>query len=318
MALLKLNRITKQYLIARPLSLGALPVTAVEDINLEIAAGATLGLVGESGCGKSTLARMAVRLIPPSAGEIIFAGEDIARMPERRLRPLRRQFQIVFQDPTASLSPRLTVNRILREPLEAFGVRGKPAACRVAELLRQVNLPGEYGRRYPVELSGGERQRVGIARALALHPRLLVLDEPVASLDISTQAQILNLLVRLQREYRLAYLFIAHDLAVVRQLCDEVAVMYRGSLVEQAAAAKLYAAAAHPYTRLLLSCMPSFRRPVDTRVCHTDQAVPQNSGGCRFAGRCPVGTDLCRREPPQWQQIAPRHWVRCYRPVVQE
>ncbi len=254
------------------------PVRAVDGVDLQVTEGETLGIVGESGSGKSTLARLLLRLEPPTAGTVLFRGRDVAEFGRRELRDFRRQAQIVFQDPYGSLNPRLTVGSALREVLRVHGLaRGPAVPERVAELLRLVGLDGSAAARYPHEFSGGQRQRIGIARALAAEPRLLVADEPVSALDVSVQAQVLNLLVDLQARLGLTYVFIAHDLAVVRQVCDRVAVMKAGKIVEEAPASNLFAAPAHPYTRTLLAAVPRIR----------PSAAAEDRAGRRDASRGP-------------------------------
>ncbi|MEZ4403166.1 MAG: ATP-binding cassette domain-containing protein [Kofleriaceae bacterium] len=270
-------------------------VRAVEDVSLTIAAGETLGLVGESGCGKSTLGRTVLRLLAPSAGTIRFAGQDITQLSDAALRPLRRQMQMIFQDPYASLNPRMSVGAAVGEPLEIHepGLSKRARVERVAALLARVGLPADAATRYPHEFSGGQRQRVGIARALAVKPRFIVCDEPISALDVSIQAQIVNLLQDLQAEDALTYLFISHDLKIVQHLCDRVAVMYLGRIVELASAAELYQAPRHPYTRALLSAVPvadPAAAATRTRVVLTGD-VPSPLApppGCPFHPRCPV------------------------------
>ncbi len=297
-------------------------VRAVDGVSFHVDEGETLSLVGESGCGKTTTARCILRAITPTAGEIRFrTGEgavvDVATLPKARLRPLRRQMQMIFQDPFSSLNPRRTLLDIVAEPLVANGVGDRRERVeRVAELLRLVGLRPEYMRRYPHAFSGGQRQRVGIARALALHPRLVVADEPVSALDVSVQAQILNLMLDLQAELRLTYLFVAHDLSVVKHVSDRVAVMYVGRIVETAPTAALFATPRHPYTEALLSAVPTpdprlrARRIVLTGEV-ADPAHPP--AGCAFHPRCPYAVDACREEAPALIEVAPGHRVSCHR-----
>ena len=268
-------------------------VRAVDDVALDIFAGETLGLVGESGCGKSTLGRTIMRLLEPTAGTILFDGVDITRMPQRELRPVRRKMQMIFQDPYASLNPRMTVGQTLGEPIDIHRLAGSRAdrLRRVHELLDKVGLRPDAISRYPHEFSGGQRQRIGIARALAVQPRFLVCDEPISALDVSIQAQIVNLLQDLQQADELTYLFIAHDLNIVRHICDRVAVMYLGRVVELGAAAAVYGTPKHPYTQALLSAVPV----VDPRtrrkriLLEGDAPSPINPpAGCPFHPRCPV------------------------------
>jgi peptide/nickel transport system ATP-binding protein/oligopeptide transport system ATP-binding protein len=294
-------------------------VAAVAGVSFAIEPRRTLGLVGESGCGKSTLARTIVRLHEPTSGEIWLDGERITHLPASALRPRRRAMQMIFQDPHASLDPRDTVAGILREPLDVHGI-GAPAARdeRVSELLGVVGLADDLRARHPHELSGGQRQRVGIARALALEPKVIVADEPVSSLDVTVRAQVLELLARLQRERGIACLFISHDLAVVRHVSDEVAVMYLGRIVEHAPVAALYAAPKHPYTRALLSATPSLdaagRRE---RIALRGEAASAAAmpAGCPFHPRCPQAMDICARVAPQQRDAgtpgAP-HLVSCH------
>ena len=289
---------------------------AVDHVTLHVDPGETLGLVGESGCGKTTVGRLILRLMPATAGRIVFEGQDITHLPERRLRDFRRAVQVVFQDPYSSLNPRLTVRDIVGEPLRNFGATRRAAAARVGELLDTVGLPPDYMTRYPHAFSGGQRQRIGIARALALGPRLLVCDEAVSSLDVSVQAQILNLLADLQRQLGLALLFISHNLAVVRHVSQRVAVMYLGRLVEVAPEADLFDHPRHPYTRALLAAVPEAAPDaVPPSVLPGELPSPLDPpAGCRFQTRCPRAEAQCRVAEPPLVEERPGRWVRCYFP----
>ena len=314
--ILSIEGLGKNYEIGSAFSRGKDVVHAVENINLEILEGETLGIVGESGCGKSTLGRMIVRLETPSAGKILFEGEDLANVPPKKLRSLRKQFQMIFQDPYASLNPRRQIGKIVEEPLRVHGM-GKEERKRVAQdLLKRVGLDQNAYEKYPHEFSGGQRQRVVIARALALNPRLVVADEPVSALDVSIQAQVLNLFKDLQAEFNLTYIFIAHDLGVVRYVSDRIAVMYLGKVVELAPAEELYANPAHPYTRALLSANP--RMDADDKreriILKGDLPNPINRPtGCVFNPRCPKVQDICKVESPLLLQIGSRQ-VACHFP----
>jgi len=293
-------------------------VRAVDGVSFAITRGQTLGLVGESGCGKSTTGRAILRLIEPDAGRVTIDGEDVLALGARGLRTLRRRMQIVFQDPYGSLNPRMTVRQTLAEPLAIHRIANGPdAERRVAALLEEVGLDPGFGRSYPHELSGGQRQRVGIARALSVEPQFLVLDEPVSALDVSVQAQVLNLLADLQQRRRLTYLFIAHDLAVVKHIADQVAVMYLGRLVERAPAPALYAAPRHPYTISLLSAVP-VPDPTAQRqriVLAGDVPSPAHPPpGCPFHPRCPhpKKNARCSTEPPALREVAPGQLAACH------
>jgi peptide/nickel transport system ATP-binding protein len=296
-------------------------VRAVDDVSFTVRSGETLALVGESGCGKTTTARCILRAYDPSGGQILFRTPDdvvdLAQIPRARLRPLRREMQMIFQDPYSSLNPRMTLLDIVSEPLLVHGVTSaKERHDRVAELLRLVGLRPEYMRRYPHAFSGGQRQRIGIARALALEPRLVVADEAVSALDVSVQAQILNLLLELQERLGLTYLFVAHDLSVVKHISDRVAVMYVGQIVELAETRTIFAQPKHPYTSALLGSIPepNPRARKQVAVLQGEVANPAAPpSGCYFHPRCPYAVDVCKTTPPAWEQVSSGQFVRCHR-----
>ncbi|HVU04264.1 MAG TPA: oligopeptide/dipeptide ABC transporter ATP-binding protein [Polyangiaceae bacterium] len=314
--LLSVSGLKKYYPVTRGvLGRVAGQVRAVDDVSFDVGPGETLGLVGESGCGKTTVGRAILRLTPPTSGTVHFAGRDLASLPEREMRKLRKDLQIVFQDPYSSLNPRLRVADILGEALEVHGItKGEATEARVKELLRRVGLPPTWTYRYPHEFSGGQRQRIGIARAIATGPKLVVCDEAVSALDVSIQAQILNLLVDLREDLGLSYLFIAHDLSVVRHVSHRIAVMYLGQIVELAATEQLFTAPAHPYTRALLASIPRAMPGGGPRrlVLAGDVPSPLNPpSGCRFHTRCPAAVERCPRVDPAAVEVEPGHTVRC-------
>lgn len=319
--LVRVENLTKHFPITQGIvvqrQIGA--VRAVDNVSFDIREGETLGLVGESGCGKSTTGRTILQLYRPTSGKVYYQDQDLTTLKGEDLRRMRRFMQIIFQDPYASLNPRLTVGDIIGEPLEVHRVEKskKKRQERVQELLHLVGLNPYFINRYPHEFSGGQRQRIGVARALALQPKFIICDEPISALDVSIQAQVVNLLEKLQDEFGLTYLFIAHDLSMVRYISDRTAVMYLGKIVELAEREELYSHPLHPYTQALLSAVP-VPDPVVERtrqriILTGDVPSPANPpSGCNFHPRCPVAQQVCREEEPEWREVSPSHWVACH------
>ena len=321
-AILEVRNLVKHFPVGGGGLLGkaAAVVRAVDGVSFSIRSGETLGLVGESGCGKTTTGRCILQLERPTSGQVIFEGRDLTTLTEADLRPVRRKLQVIFQDPYSSLNPRMSVGQIVGEPLKVHGIvtDRKQRAERVAELLAVVGLLPRLADRYPHELSGGQRQRVGIARALAMEPSFIVCDEPVSALDVSIQAQIINLLDDLQRRFGLTYLFVAHDLSVVRHISDRIVVMYLGKVMEITDRQALYEDPLHPYTKALLSAVPIPVPEVEARREHIvlGGEVPSSlnpPAGCVFHPRCPIAIEECRRVVPDLREVKPGHWAACIR-----
>jgi oligopeptide transport system ATP-binding protein len=315
--LLKVENLKKHFpitggILGRPVS----SVKAVDGVSFTVNKGETLGIVGESGCGKSTTGRMLMRLIDPSEGRVTFEDRELTSLSNSEMRKIRREIQMVFQDPYASLNPRHTVEKILEEPLKVHGMgSAKERKKRVHELLNIVGLSSYHAKRYPHQFSGGQRQRIGIARALMTKPKLIIADEPVSALDVSIQSQVLNLMQDLQKEFELTYIFIAHDLGVVRHISDRVGVMYLGKMVELSESEKLYEKPLHPYTQALLSAVPipdpDFKR--ETMLLQGDIPSPSNPpSGCTFHTRCPHATEVCKQKVPEFKEHQPGHYVACH------
>ena len=292
-------------------------VKAVDDITFDLYEGETLGLVGESGCGKSTLGRTIIRLYEPTSGEVIFEGEDVAKKSRKEMRALREEMQFIFQDPYSSLNPRMTVFNILAEPLIAHGKfkRGPELDAYVKNLMDRCGLPSYYCYRYPHQFSGGQRQRIGIARSLALDPSFIICDEPVSALDVSIQSQIINLMKDMQEEKNISYIFISHDLSVVKHISDRVGVMYLGSMMELADKNEIYSNPQHPYTRALIGAIP-LPDPTKRKEMQVIQGeIPSNVNipkGCKFNPRCPFAKDICREQEPATTEVKPNHFVKCH------
>lgn len=292
-------------------------VKAVDGISLDLYEGETLGLVGESGCGKSTLGRTIIRLYEPTDGEILFKGQDISKLSRKEMRKIREDMQFIFQDPYSSLNPRMNVFNILAEPLIAHGKfkRGPELEAYVKDLMEKCGLPSYYCYRFPHQFSGGQRQRIGIARSLALNPSFIICDEPVSALDVSIQSQIINLMMDMQKENNISYIFISHDLSVVKHISDRVGVMYLGTMVELGDKEEIYANPAHPYTRALMAAIPLPDPDKRSEMKLIEGEIPSNVNtpkGCKFHPRCPFAKDICKEKVPEVKEIKPRHFVQCH------
>jgi oligopeptide transport system ATP-binding protein len=319
-ALLRVVDLVKHFPITRGIifqkQVGA--VHAVDGVSFEIRKGETFGLVGESGCGKSTTGRTILQLYKPTSGKVYYGEVDLTTLPSEDMRRMRRKMQMIFQDPYASLNPRMTVGEIIGEPLIVHNLaKNSEVQDRVGRLLELVGLNPAYVNRYPHEFSGGQRQRIGVARALALQPELIICDEPISALDVSIQAQVVNLLEDLQDQFDLTYLFIAHDLSMVRHISDRVGVMYLGKIVELASRNDVYANPLHPYTKALLSAVPVADPLIEEKreriILQGDVPSPVNPpSGCHFRTRCPLAVELCAQKEPEWREAMPSHWVACH------
>ena len=290
-------------------------VKAVDDVSFYVGEGETYGLVGESGCGKSTLGRTLVKIYPATGGKVLYKGQDIARLGKEEEKHFRKEVQMIFQDPYASLNPRMTVGEIIKEPMEIHGIldSSKDREDRAAELLKTVGLKPDHIRRYPHEFSGGQRQRISIARTLALNPRFIICDEPISALDVSIQSQIINLLQDLKEQQHLTYLFITHDLSVVKYISDRIGVMYLGNLVELADSQEIFDHPMHPYTEALLESIPTTEEKRDLAVLEGDIPSPVNPPkGCKFHTRCKYCTEICTHVVPDWEEVTPNHFVACH------
>lgn len=316
--LLQVEHLKKYFPVGKKLFGKGQVLKAVDDVSFSIARGETLGMVGESGCGKTTVGRTIIRLYNPTGGKVFFQEQDIFQLTEEEMHPIRRKMQMIFQDPYASLNPRMTVEDIIGEPLDIFGLaKGQERKDRINYLLEVVGLNKEHASRFPHEFSGGQRQRIGIARALAVEPDFIVCDEPISALDVSIQAQVVNMMEELQEQMGLTYLFIAHDLSMVKHISDRIAVMYLGRLVELAEANELYDQPLHPYTQALLSAVPIPDPLVEEKrqriILEGDVPSPLNPpGGCNFRTRCTRAVAACGEEAPQLREVAGGHWVACH------